>query len=280
MKAISFGEILFDVIGNTEHLGGAPFNLAAHLSKLGNEAWIISAVGRDDRGERIKAAAQNLGVKTDYLQENDLPTGYVQVEIDEAGKPTYTIHENVAYDNIEQIEAQDRYDCFCFGTLAQRHPVSHQALFSTLEKLKAEHVFYDVNLRQHYFNKEAIEKSLHFATIVKLNDEEVVALSELLFGEVFSEKEFCARIINKFDLKIIIVTRGSEGCAVYAGEKIIEVPGIKVQVADTVGAGDAFSAAFLHRFFETGDLEASAMFANELGAYVASRAGAIPEYED
>lgn len=280
MKAISFGEILFDVIGDNEHLGGAPFNLAAHLSKLGNDAWIVSAVGRDDRGLRIKQAAEILGVKTDYLQENDFPTGYVQVMIDEAGKPTYTIHEGVAYDNINKIDSDDQYDCFCFGTLAQRSQISQTALFSTLEKLQAAHVFYDVNLRQNYYNREIIEKSLNYASIVKLNDEEVAELASLLFEEKLSEQDFCKRLMEKYDLKIVIVTRGSAGCAVYSGEKIIEVSGVKVNVADTVGAGDAFSAAFLHKFFETGDLELSAMFANELGAYVASRAGAIPEYED
>ena len=280
MKAISFGEILFDVIGDSEHLGGAPFNLAAHLSKLGNDTWIISAIGRDDRGARIRQAAEVLGVKTDYLQENDFPTGYVQVLIDDQGKPTYTIHEGVAYDNIEKIDTTDLYDCFCFGTLAQRSPISQTALFSTLEKLRSEHVFYDVNLRQKYYNREIIEKSLNYASIVKLNDEEVEELSNLLFDKKLSEQDFCKRLAADFDLKIVIVTRGSEGCAVYSGDKIIEVPGVKVNVADTVGAGDAFSAAFLHKFFETGDLELSAMFANELGAYVASRAGAIPEYED
>ena len=277
MKALSFGEILFDVIGDTEHLGGAPFNLAAHLSRLGNEASIVSAVGRDERGDKIMAEIKRLGVGESYMQTNEFPTGYVQVEIDEAGKPTYTIHENVAYDNICDINLDNEFNCFCFGTLTQRNQVSRDSLYKILENTKIKQVFYDVNLRQNYYSLELIEASLQYATIVKLNDEEVLVLSQLLFQEDLSEANFVKKIIDKYNLQIVIVTRGGEGCAVYSQDEKVEVPGIKIIIKDTVGAGDAFSAGFLHKYFETGNLGESAKFANELGAYVASRAGAIPE---
>jgi len=277
MKVLSFGEILFDVIGDTEHLGGASFNLAAHLSKLNNDVWIMSAVGRDIRGQKIKQAAEKLGVKGDYLQENDNPTGYVQVEIDELGKPTYTIHEDVAWDNIGEIDPKDDFDCFCFGSLVQRNQVSQNSLFQVLDNIKFNQVFFDVNLRQNYYSQAVVEKSLQYASIVKLNDEEVIVLSKLLFQEDLNEADFVKKIIDEFDLQIVIVTRGGEGCAVYSNNEKVEVPGIKIIIKDTVGAGDAFSAGFLHKYFETNDLKLSAEFANELGAYVASRAGAIPE---
>lgn len=277
MKALSFGEILWDVIGDIEHLGGASFNLAAHLSRLGNETAIVSAVGVDARGDKIKAEIKRLGVNDEYMQTNEFPTGYVQVELDKLGKPTYTIHENVAYDNISQINSNEDFDCFCFGTLAQRNQGSRDSLYQFLENSKIKHVFYDVNLRQNYYSRDLIEKSLQFATIVKLNDEEVIELSKLLFQENLSEDDFAKKIIEKFDLEIVIVTRGGDGCAVYSSGEKVEVPGIKIVIKDTVGAGDAFSAGFLHRYFQTNDLKLSAQFANELGAYVASRAGAIPE---
>jgi fructokinase len=277
MNIISFGEILFDVIGEVEHLGGAPFNLAAHLSKLGVSSSIISAVGIDERGERIKQAVKELGVDIKYLQENNFPTGYVEVELDNEGKPTYTIHENVAYDNINPIEVEEKFDCFCFGTLSQRNLVSKNSLFNILEKINPEHIFYDVNLRKKYYSQDIIEKSLEHSTIVKLNDEEEEELSELLFNEKLLEAEFAKRLLEKFDLKIVIITRGGEGCAVYTDKEVVEVPGVNVKIADTVGAGDAFSAGFLHKYLETGDIENSAIFANKLGAYVASRAGAIPK---
>lgn len=277
MKSISFGEILFDVIGNTEHLGGAPFNLTAHLAKLGNQSWIISAVGQDARGEKIKAEAKKLGVHDDFLQTNKFPTGYVQVEIDIQGKPTYEIHENVAYDNIEAVMPEENFDCFCFGTLAQRNSVSRQALRETLNNTETEEVFYDVNLRQNYYSREIIEESLRFCTIIKLNDEEVVVLSKLLFDSDLGEAEFAKMIQKKYNIKIVIITRGSKGCAVFAEDDMVEVQGIKVEVKDTVGAGDAFSAGFLHKYFGTKNIKESAEFANELGAYVASKSGAIPE---
>jgi fructokinase len=276
MKAISFGEILFDVIGDVEHLGGAPFNLAAHLAKLGDESWIISAVGADARGEKIKAEAKKLGVHDDFLQTNKYPTGYVEVEIDAAGKPTYEIHENVAWDNIEAVMFKETFDCFCLGTLAQRSLISRNALKQILENLETEEVFYDVNLRQNYFSREIIEASLSFSTIIKLNDEEAVVLSKLLFNEERDEASFTKKIQEEYNVKIVIITRGSKGCVVFAEDDTAEIPGIKIEVKDTVGAGDAFSAGFLHKYFETRNIKESAEFANKLGAYVASKSGAIP----
>lgn len=278
MKALSFGEILWDVIGDNEYLGGTVLNLSSHLSKLGNDSWIVSSVGKDVRGERALTAIKRFGVNLDYVEITEqYPTGHVSVTLNDSGQPTYNIHENVAWDNISLNIPSGEFDVFCFGTLAQRNQVSQNSLYQVLNKIKVNHVFFDVNLRQSYFSKEIVEKSLQFATIVKLNDEEVIELSKLLFQENLNEDDFAKKIIENFDLEIVIVTRGGEGCAVYSSGEKVEVPGIKIVIKDTVGAGDAFSAGFLHRYFQTNDLKLSAQFANELGAYVASRAGAIPD---
>lgn len=281
MKAISFGEILWDIIDNKEHLGGAPLNLSAHIAKLGDESWIVSAVGNDERGEKAMANLSEIGIKSEFINILDAyPTGYVTVNLDLEGKPTYKIHENVAWDNIYYDSNGDEYDVFCFGTLAQRNKVSRDTLFVLMDKIKANEIFFDVNLRQSYFSKEIIENSLKHATIIKMNDEEVIELSRMFYEEDLSEEDFSKKLSEEYNIKIVIITKGGDGCAIWYDNKFREYPGQKVVVADTVGAGDAFSAGFLHALLsKKSKIDDCVITALKLGSYVASKNGAIPDYD-
>jgi len=287
MKALSFGEVVWDVFDDAEHLGGAPFNLAAHLAQLGCESSIITSVGDDERGRKILDEIRRLGVDESFVSIDPAhPTGTVEVALTDDGLPSYTIHENVAWDFIEAGEEMlaklrsIHFDVFCFGTLAQRSRVSRESLHRILQLRCARHVFCDINLRADYHNREIISKSLDYSTIVKLNDEEVRTLSQLLYGHDLSDIEFAEYLISDFNVDIVCVTRGAEGSGLYHVGGWEDVPGEKVEVADTVGAGDAFSAAFLKRFCEGATPGESAAFANRIGAFVASRRGAIPEYSE
>lgn len=287
MNAVSFGEVLWDIIEEAEYLGGAPFNLAAHLAALGCQSAIITRIGEDERGRRVTDEMGALEVDPVYAQiDKKHHTGTVNVTLSLTGEPTFVINKNAAYDFIEAEEgllksiAKEPLDVFCYGTLAQRGEVSRNALLKLFEVVKPGHFFFDVNLRQQYYNREIITKSLSMAGIVKLNDEEVAVLSKLLYNKDMGEKDFSAELCKNFPVKIVCVTRGENGCAVYHNNEFKEMDGIKVKVIDTVGSGDAFSAGFLQQFCAGKDPFEAAVFANKLGAFVASKRGAIPEHSD
>lgn len=285
MDVLCFGEILFDRIEGEAFLGGAPMNFAAHSAKLGARSFILSRVGEDELGERAVREAEKLGVETKFIQtDKDLPTGTVDVQLDQ-GSPAYVIHEDVAFDRINLEEFIIHYtvaefDFIYFGTLAQRDEVSRSTLWQLTEDIEFPEVFFDVNLRQDYYTPEIIHVSLHKATIFKLNDEEAEVLSEMLFGRQMTLREFCDAVAADFMLRIIIVTRGGEGCLVWQDGEVQEVPGVDTKVNDTVGAGDAFSAAFMYFYLKSGNARKAAEKANHLGAFVAGARGAVPEYSD
>ena len=284
MKVLSFGEILWDIIENKPYLGGAPFNGASHLAKCGVTTYMISRLGKDELGQRALAQAQKIGVQTDFIQWDDKhPTGTVNVFLQD-GQPSYTIHRGVAYDFIEFRELEDaglhqqNFDIFSFGTLAQREHTSASALRRILQELTFGNVFYDVNLRKDCYTPEIIRDSLPYSTILKLNDEEVLEISGMIYGRSRDNLSFCQSLSADFDISIIIITAGEKGCFVFQDGRLITIPGQKVKVVDTVGAGDSFSAAFLFKYFQTGDAATAAAVANQVGAFVASSRGPIPEY--
>lgn len=285
MKTLSFGEILWDVIGDKKYIGGAPFNIAAHLAKMGAESAILSALGDDELGHEALSIAKKLNVNTVCIAvESEHPTGIVDVKITDDGMPSYTIYENTAWDNIPSTPAilsmlkKSKWDVLCFGTLAQRTGQNRETLCRILDEVGFRHIFYDVNLRQRYYDKSWIEKSLNASSIAKFNDEEASVLSDYLFNSKMSERDFSIRVSEKFDVETICITRGGNGCAVFHRNEFREFKGVKVKVADTVGAGDSFSAGFLFALMSGRHPFEAANFAGEIGAYVASRNGAIPEY--
>lgn len=283
MKALAFGEILWDIIDGNPHLGGAPLNFAAHISQCGAKSFIISRVGTDNLGRRTLTRVEEVGVSTKYIQSDPShETGTVKITLTH-GQPDYLIQKEVAYDYIEYTHALDRlkktaFDLFYFGSLAQRSPKSAETLKLILEGHHFKNVFYDVNLRKESFTADILLRSLQSATILKLNTEEAPILSSILFKEETSLEEFSKRITEQYPIRIVIITASSDGCYIYTNQHLSHIGGIKIKVADAVGAGDAFSAAFMYHYHKTKNPIEAASIANKIGAFVASKNGAIPRY--
>jgi len=287
MKALAFGEVLWDIIEGKEHIGGAPFNCAAHLAQMGAEAAIVSAVGGDGLGEKALDEVRRLGIQSALIgKKTDHPTGVVMVSLDSHGKPTYDIREGSAWDAIELDRSQmdaigsEEWDVLAFGTLAQRTVSNIRELHRVLETAAPKELFFDVNLRLDYFSPEILRDSFDRTTILKLNDEEVPVVSEMLLGGEYLDRQFCEMVEDRWDIHTTVLTRGKEGASVYHGGRFIHVPVVDVQVADTVGAGDSFSAGFLFGYYHTGDIEKAAGLASQVSSFVASRSGAIPPYDE
>lgn len=284
MKVLAFGEILWDIIEGVEHLGGAPFNFAAHSAQCGNQSFIISRLGNDKRGEEAFNQCKIHGVDNSLIQWDDKnPTGYVDVTLTN-GQPDYVIIPHVAYDFIETDVAFDKiqkhaFDIFYFGSLVQRHPVSAKAVRTILEKINFKHIFYDVNLRKDCYTDEIIKSSLKSCTIFKLNSDEVPVISKLLTGVELSNEKFCQALQAQYkNIVTIVVTASDQGCFIYDQGRLVHIHARAVTVVDAVGAGDAFSASFMHGFATSGDAISAAKIGNQVGAFVATQAGAIPEY--
>ncbi len=287
MRIVSVGEILWDVIGESEYLGGAPLNFAAHARQLGHEVFLVSGVGEDERGRRAIDCLRHREISTEFVQV--MPgknTGTAEVELDADGKPMFRIVRPAAYDFVELSAAQLKRlaelqpQWIYFGTL---YHTSRQTLVSTLkliEMIPSSRRFYDVNLRDGNWHLSTVEQLAAQASVIKLSDNEAEFLDASLNtdGQEGSVKHFCRRWSDQYRCKIICVTFGERGCAIFKDGVYSEVPGCKVQVADTVGAGDAFAAAFLHGLDQGWGAQQCGAFGNAVGALVASRAGAIPEW--
>jgi len=268
---VSFGEVLWDVIEGVPHLGGAPFNFAAHCALCGLKTAMISSVGGDDLGRRAREMACGYGVDVSGVNVHpSLPTGTVLVTLKD-GIPSYDICRDVAWDEISVADGLLVQPCpraVYFGTLVQRAPVSAAALKRVLDAWKDAEIFFDVNLRQGYWSKVLVEEGLGRATILKLNDEEQVTLG------IDPSKAFAAQP----QLKVMIVTKGADGCEVFLrdGTSFVSPSQPVGPVVDTVGAGDAFSAAFLSAYLKGATPQEAAQAGNKRGGFVASKAGAIP----
>ncbi|MBI2192206.1 MAG: carbohydrate kinase [Planctomycetes bacterium] len=285
MNIISVGEVLWDVFQEAEHIGGAVFNCSAHAARLGHSVTFISAVGNDDRGKRALQRARELRLSTSCIRvDPEHPTGHVSVWIDAAGQPSFTIHRPAAYDFPELTPDQERAlgdaraDWLVFGTLAQMSPAVRAATRAAVRTSSRARRLYDINLRKDSFEPGLVRELLGLASILKINEEEVEMVRSL-YGEPHTSFEaFCDEYLRRYGLEGICVTRGARGCAVRLRECYLEAPGYPVQVADTVGAGDAFAAAFIHGLGQGWSVAEVADFANRVGALVASRTGAVPDW--
>jgi fructokinase len=267
MTIFSIGEILWDVFPDTVRLGGAPFNFAVHAHRLGHRVIFLSAVGSDERGRTALERAAALGLSTDFIQTvPDQPTGSVSVSLDPEGHPDFTIHRPAAYDcltlNDPQLQrlAELRPDWIYFGTLYPMQDTARAIVRRLMDAMPQARRFYDVNLRRGCYTPELVRELLAMADAVKMNDDE---------AELFPDLD---------DAPALAVTRGGQGSIVRIGADRAECPGYTVTVVDTVGAGDAFAAAFLHGLGLGWSAAKIGDFANRLGALVASRAGAVPEW--
>lgn len=285
MKVLAFGEILWDLIDGHPYLGGAPFNFAAHFARCGNKSFLVSGVGNDNLGWRALSEAQRLGVDCTYVTMHPTaPTGTVDVYL-KNGEPDYTVTQNVAFDNIglpeELLNGTQRFDFLYMGTLSQRNLVSASALRRIVDALKFQHVFYDVNLRKECWTTKILHDSLNTSTILKLNADEVPLVGVRIARRELEPESFCRQITRLYEnISLVIVTAGVNGCFIYNGKVYTHVPGFPVTMVDSIGAGDAFSAVFMHTYAQTGDPVQSAATANRIGAFVVSSRGAIPEYSE
>lgn len=279
-KVVGIGEILWDVFPEGKVLGGAPANFAYHATQLGLEGYAVSAIGKDDLGDEILEVLK--GKPLQYmLEETAYPTGTVKVTLNGNGIPEYEICENVAWDNIpltaEMKDLAKQTDAVCFGSLAQRHPVS-RATIQTFVGLVAPNALkiFDINLRQSFYNQSIIVDSLKMANVLKINEEELVSVAELLEIKVVGEQRICTTLIDDYDLKLVVLTRGENGSFVFSKEasSFIETP--KVEVADTVGAGDSFTGAFVAGLLNGNDIVQAHKRAVEVSAYVCTQKGAMP----
>ena len=287
VKLLSFGEVLWDIIEDRAHIGGAAFNLAAHVKRCGLESYLITSVGMDDLGHGILKEIDRLKVSRKYVQtDSKHSTGTVTVKLSATGQPSYTIHTDVAWDFIDVRNSvvsdlvSENFTVICFGTLVQRGKTSRKSLLNVLESMKNVPAFYDVNLRQSYYSRELIAGGLKRATVLKLNDGEVAVLSDLLYGRRMREAEFVQTLQGEYPVKVVLITMGDKGCIVAENGRVEKCSGRRVKVVDTVGAGDAFSAAFLANWLSGKTAVEAAEKGNILGAYVASKNGAIPDYDD
>ncbi len=285
MKIISVGEVLWDLIGGAEHLGGAPFNFAVHAKRLGHTVFFISAVGEDERGERILRRMERMTLATQYIRRvKGHPTGIVTVALDGTGQPHFTIHRPAAYDfakltdsALKELQSQHP-DWIYFGTLFQMSPQGKALVRQIVETNSLSRRFYDINLRVDGYEPHLVCELMGFSTIVKLNQEESTEISRMLGFPKSSLEDFCRRAARQFDLDAVCITRASAGCALFLKGEYVEAEGYQVPVADAVGAGDAFAAALLHGINAGWRPAEIADFANRVGALVASRPGAIPAW--
>lgn len=279
-KIIGLGEILWDMLPTGKQLGGAPANFAYHVCRLGGNGWAVSAISDDELGREIKNTLSTKKLNT-ILEEVNEPTGTVQVTLNAAGVPTYDITEGVAWDHIpftERIgDLAKETSAVCFGTLAQRSPESRATIHEFIENMPDGSLkVYDINLRQNYYDEKIISDSLRLADILKINDEELEIVSKML-SLSGTQEERCRAISRAFNLKFVILTKGGDGSEVVLEDKVhISRPG-KIDIVDTVGAGDSFTAAFILAYLRGESLEKAHTLATEVSSYVCTKAGAMPE---
>lgn len=285
MILVGLGEILWDLLPGGKQLGGAPANFAYHATALGAVGLPVSCIGNDENGREIITVLEEHGVRTDGIcTAPRYPTGTVTVKLDVYGKPQYTIHEQVAWDHIpwnDHIQSLAQHAAaVCFGSLAQRAPASRRTIRNFLENARSNCLrVFDINLRQSYYSPEIIRDSLNCADVLKLNDEELPVLSDL-FSLDGSMLDQLRQLIDQFSLYTVALTRGANGCLLINPAGHAEHPGIPLRsIADTVGAGDAFTAALAVGLLRRQELESICEYANRLAGYVCTCRGAMPSME-
>ena len=292
---LGLGELLWDVLPEGPRLGGAPANYTVMAGRLGNHAVLLSRIGRDDLGRRALDQLEPMPVDTSFVQTDPQhETGRVTVFFD-AGQPHYTIHQPAAWDffelSDEWLRLAERADALCFGSLAQRGPEARQTIQTLAAQTPSKCIrVFDVNLRTPFYSAEIVQESLELATVMKMNDAEVPQVLALL--GLPSENEISGantdplrssaeRMLSEFPtLTLVAITRGAHGCLLVTRDEWHEHPGHPVVVKDTIGAGDAFTAALTHYLLRGADLPTLNEAGNRWGGWVASQSGAMPPLSD
>ncbi len=284
-RIVGLGELLWDLLPGGASLGGAPANFAYITRLLRQSAIVASRLGRDSLGQQALQRMQELGLAGDHVQiDSDHPTGTVKVEINAQGQARFEIAHPVAWDFLEWTstwrQLARQADAVCFGSLAQRSIQSRTTIRSFLNAATRAIKVFDVNLRQSYYSLEVISESMKLADIVKVNDEELPKIMALHGFEQEDARSSAHRLLDLYHLDLICITRGARGSLLVREDAVNEHPGFRVKVVDTVGSGDAFTAALVHEYLKGSSLEAMNEAANRMGAWVASRPGGMPVATD
>ncbi len=279
---VGIGEVLWDVLPEGKKLGGAPANFACHVSRFGLNGLVISAVGKDKLGDEIIDVFNQKRLEY-QLEKTDFPTGTVEVTLDNAGIPQYDIKENVAWDTIpftEEIRMIASHTrAVCFGSLAQRSQNSRRSINAFLDSMPDSEdslKVFDINLRQNFYSEEIVRESLSKCNILKINDEELLIVKDLLSLRGRSQEELCNELMALGNLRMLILTCGTKGSMVFSQEGISVLGTPTVQVADTVGAGDSFTAAFISSLIKGKTVREAHQTAVNVSAYVCTQQGAMP----
>ena len=284
---IGMGEALWDVLPEGRKIGGAPANFAFHAGQAGMDARVVSAVGRDALGDETLLTLQQKGLNTDAVARVDFPTGVVQVTLSEGGIPQYDICEGVAWDNIPFTPALDELarnaQAVCWGSLAQRSEVSRNCIYRFLDAMPSEQgrlKVFDINLRQHFYSIDVIEASCQRANVLKINEEELVIVSELLRLGTPQVEQQCRLLMERFSLDMLVLTCGCNGSYIFTPvETSFRVTPL-VQVADTVSAGDSFTATLVADLLKGASVGVAHEHAVQLAAYVCTQQGAMAEWPE
>ena len=283
-KITAIGEILFDIYPKTKNLGGAPLNFLYHVYKLTGEGNIISRVGNDILGDKAIKFLNSSGISTSYIQIDHLhPTGVANVKLNKNKVPTFRIDEGRAYDFIENVEKVNqlinkRTDCLYFGSLAQRSKVTK----NTIQSLFGKRIKYfcDLNIRQNFYTKEVIKKSLQNTYALKINLDELKLINKLLLGERFFLEKAANKVLEKFNIELLAVTKGDEGTVLLSPNETDEYEITPSKIVDTLGAGDAFAAVFCIGYLRKWELSKTNKLANEFAAEICKIKGALPKKDD
>ena len=279
---VGLGEVLWDFLPTGRQLGGAPANFAHAAALLGNEGIIASRIGADDLGDEAISNLVEAALSTENLQLDPThPTGTVKVGLDHDGKPDFEIVESVAWDFLEWTESlrnlAERAGAVCFGSLAQRSSQSRETIRKFLRAMRPESTrVFDVNLRQSFYSAEVIHESLKLVNIAKLNRDELPIVAKVLEIEDGHEESAARKLRDAYNLDLVCVTRGESGSLLVGEFETDKHRGFKVQVADTVGAGDAFTAGLVHQYLSGASLPEINELANRMGAWVSTQNGAMP----
>lgn len=285
MRLLCFGEIVWDEIRGERFIGGGPFNVAAHASILGvDEVFLFSAVGRESLGQTTRDVIRQSGVRDEFVKTIDTDTCVVKATIDRCGNATFAIPDPTSFDEIEVtdddlLRIRDlKFDGIYFGTIAQRRPRTRASLRRLIEHGGFNHVFCDVNLRMNFYDRDVLDWSFRHGDTLKLNEDEAAVVRQL-FGIAEQDREpFCRRLAQDFGIRWVCLTGGENGAWIYSREGFAFCPASRVEVVDTIGAGDAFAAAMIRNLYTDASPSAACAFACRVGGFVASRRGAVPAY--
>lgn len=279
---VGIGEALWDVLPEGKKIGGAPANFAYHISQFGLDSLVVSAVGNDESGDEIISTFTSKGLNM-LIEKVNYPTGTVQVELNSQGIPCYDIKRNVAWDNIpftsrlQSLASQTR--AVCFGSLAQRNEVSRNTINNFLDAIPdgdGQYKIFDINLRQEFYSKDILCSSMQRCNILKINDEELTLVSHLFGLPDVSQQDRCKILLTRYRLKMLILTCGTNGSYVFTATTVSFIDTPKVEVADTVGAGDSFTATFVAAILKGKSISDAHRLAVDVSAYVCTQNGAMP----